>query len=192
MIKYGILVKSLVNLLRAQLLAGHNVQMDEARWQVSKELGKAAQSLSSTWIQRGGPSIAFDYSQSRSQDVPIDLLGDYTGCLQTDGYEGYNKVCGDNGITQLGCWAHVRFKFDEALKSQTNHMKRKTSLANQALRCNQLLYKIEKEIMHLTPTARQTLRQEKAAPIINGRREWLDQACPWWSSNRLLVKPCII
>jgi len=181
-IKCGLLVQPLINLAREQLLAGHNVQMDETRWQVLKELGKTAQSLSYMWVQRGGPPdspiILFDYSPSRSQDVPVELLGDYAGYLQTDGYEGYNKVCRDNGITQLSCWAHVRRKFDEALKSQTNHKKRKTSLANQALQRIQLLYKIEKEIKHLTPEARQLMRQEKAEPILKGLREWLDQHLP--------------
>jgi transposase len=72
----------------------------------------------------------------------------------------------------------VRRKFDEALKSQTNHKKRKTSLANQALQRIQLLYKIEKEIKHLAPEARQLMRQDKAEPILNGLREWLDQHLP--------------
>ena len=36
----------------------------------------------------------------------------------TDGYEGYGKVCAEYGLTAVGCWAHVRRKFDEAIKLQ--------------------------------------------------------------------------
>ncbi len=43
------------------------------------------------------------YAPTRSQEVPVELLGDYAGYLQIDGYEGYNKVCALNEITPLGC-----------------------------------------------------------------------------------------
>ena len=156
--------------------------MDETRQQVLKEPGKTPQSQSYLWVQRGGPPerqiVLYDYDPSRSQDVPVRLLGDYAGYLQIDGYEGYNKVVSANGITALGCWAHVRRKFDQALKAQPNHKKRKTSLAQQALQRIQLLYKIERAIKDKTPEEKQAIREEKALPILKGLREWLDQHLP--------------
>ena len=181
-IKMGVLVQPLINLKREQLLAYSSLQMDETRQQVLKEPGKTPQSQSYLWVQRGGPPerpiVLYDYDPSRSQDVPVRLLGDYAGYLQIDGYEGYNKVVSANGITALGCWAHVRRKFDQALKAQPNHKKRKTSLAQQALQRIQLLYKIERAIKDKTPEEKQAIREEKALPILKGLREWLDQHLP--------------
>ena len=42
-----------------------------------------------TWRSTGSKIILYDYAPTRSQQVPIDLLDDYSGYLQTDGYDGY-------------------------------------------------------------------------------------------------------
>ncbi len=55
MIKAGTLIQPLINLMRDQLLAYDIVQMDATTVQVLKEQGKAAQSKSYLWLQRGGP-----------------------------------------------------------------------------------------------------------------------------------------
>ena len=91
--------------------------------------------------------------------MPIRLLGDFAGYLQTDAYEGYNAVIYRNGITPLGFWAHVRRKFDEALKTQAGMTleKRKASLAA-ALRSTQALYRIERESSAYLETSPQTSR----------------------------------
>jgi len=138
MIQAGQLVQPLINVMRDAMLDYGIIAMDETRLQVSKESGKSAQSQSYLWVQRGGPPdhpmIVYDYHASRASSVPVALLGEFKGYLQTDGYEGYTSVCKANGLTQLGCWAHVRRKFDEALKAQNPKTlnKSKVSLATQA------------------------------------------------------------
>ena len=182
MIKAGLLVQPLINLLRETMLDYDVLQMDETRCQVLKEPGKTPQSQSYMWVQRGGPPgslvILFDYAPTRSQEVPVELLGDYAGYLQIDGYEGYNKVCAQNEIVPLGCMAHVRRKFDQALKAQGKHKHRKGSLAQQALQRIQLLYKIEKQAKGMSDELRTELRQSRAVPVLDGLREWLDQHLP--------------
>lgn len=179
MIKAGCLIQPLINLIRDNLLSHDIIQMDETRCQVLKEPGKTPQSQSFMWVQRGGPPdkriILFDYDSSRSQQVPIELLGDYSGYLQTDGYEGYNKVCAQNGIIQLGCWAHVRRKFDQAIKSQGKIKTKKDSLARQGLQRIQLLYVIEKKAKELSNEQRYALRKSRSMPILKDLRKWLDQ-----------------
>lgn len=68
------------------------LQMDETPIQVLDEPGKTAQSQSYMGVQRGGPPgqviILFDYASSRKGSVPICLLDDFQGYLQTDGYAG--------------------------------------------------------------------------------------------------------
>ncbi|HAT48879.1 MAG TPA: IS66 family transposase, partial [Alphaproteobacteria bacterium] len=72
------------------------IQMDETGVQVLKEPDRPATSKSFMWIQRGGAPdrriILFDYDPSRSGQVPLGLLTEYRGWLQTDGYSGYSAV----------------------------------------------------------------------------------------------------
>lgn len=69
MIEAGTLIQPLINLLHDRLLAYDIVQMDETPVQVLKEPGKAAQSKSYLWLQRGGPPatpvVLFDYDPGR-------------------------------------------------------------------------------------------------------------------------------
>ena len=88
-------------------------------------------------------------------------------------------MCHDNGITPLGCWAHVRRKFDEALKAQgKNSTQRKTSLAAIALQRIQLLYRLGRQWKHLEPERRLTLRQSRSVPVLDNFGQWLDQHLP--------------
>ena len=182
MVKAGLLIQPVINLLREGMLAYDSLQMDETRCQVLKEPGKTPQSQSYMWVQRGGPPdkpiILFDYAPTRSQEVPVELLSNYAGYLQIDGYEGYNKVIANNDIIPLGCMAHVRRKFDEALKAQGKLKNRQVSLAQQAMLRIQLLYKIERKAKSLSDEQRCELRQSKAVPVLKGLREWLDQHLP--------------
>ena len=179
MIKSGLLGQPLINLMNERLLNYDIISMDETRCQVLKEPGKDPQSQSFMWVRRGGPPdqriILYDYAPTRSQQVPIDLLGDYAGYLQTDGYDGYTKVCDQNEIIQLGCWAHVRNKFDQALKAQKQLKLKKTTLTAQALNRIRLLYKIEKRAKKLNPDQRLALRQQYGIPILKDLRQWLDK-----------------
>ena len=184
MIKAGILIQPLINLLNDQLLIYDIITMDETRCQVLKEPGKTPQSQSTMWCHRGGPPdneiILFDYSPRRTQTVPIDLLGDYSGYLQVDGYDSYNKVCADNGLIRVGCWAHVIRKFKEAYKVQAKLKLKKTPLTLQAIKQIRALYKIEDEAdeSELSIEQRQALRHARSKPLLKQLRKWLDKYLP--------------
>ena len=123
----GGLVQPIINLLRDHLLANDTMQMDETTVQVLNEEKKATSSKSYMWVQRGGPPgkpiILFDYDPSRASTVPLRLLEGFKGYLQVDGYEGYAAVVKANDLIMLGCWAHARRKFDEAVKADIAHPK---------------------------------------------------------------------
>ena len=184
MIKAGILIQPLINLMSDRLLIYDIVMMDETRCQVLKEPGKTPQSRSYMWCRRGGPPdqtiILFDYAPTRSQQVPIDLLGDYSGYLQVDGYAGYNKVIKDNDLIRVGCWAHVMVKFKDAYKVQAKLKRKKTSLTVQAIKFIKALYKIEDEAYarDLTESQRQALRQARSKPLLDQIRKWLTKHLP--------------
>ena len=63
--------------------------------------------------------------------------------MQTDGYVGYDFLDTINGITHLGCWAHVRRKFMDAQKGRGMSVK-KIGSVDVALGFVRKLYAIEK------------------------------------------------
>jgi transposase len=182
MIQAGQLVQPLINLLHDHLLAYDIVQMDETTVQVLKEPGKTAQSKSYLWLQRGGPPddpvILFDYDPSRSQTVPIGLLDGFAGYLQADGYSGYNGVVAESSLIHLGCMAHARRKFSEAVKGQGKN--KRQGKAQQGLAWIQKLYRIEKQArtQQMSPPERKAHRQQHAAPLLDKLRTWLDDSLP--------------
>lgn len=180
MIRCGLLIQPLINLLQDQLNGYPVQQVDETRVQVLKEPGKAASTKSYMWVQRGGPPgcpvILFTYSPSRSQKVAEQLLHDYRGFLQSDGYIAYANICVKLGLRHLGCWAHARRKFDDALKAQGKQAAKHNSIAHQAMLTIQALYRIETDIKAMLPEDKQRIRQEQALPILTGLKAWLDQA----------------
>jgi len=180
MIQAGILIQPLINLLRDRLLAYDIVQMDETPVQVLKEPGKSAQSKSYLWLARGGPPdtpvILYDYDPGRGAGVPRRLLEGFAGYLQTDGYDGYNAVVGANQLIHVGCFAHARRKFDEALKAQGKQPR--PGLAHQGLAWIQKLYGVEKAVRDASPEERHAYRRQQAEPILKALRAWLDESWP--------------
>ena len=184
MVKMGDLVEPLMDRIREEIRSNSFVQCDETPFQVLKEPGKRAQSQSYLWVLRGGeqnhPLIYYEYDPSRSGEVPKRLLRGFQGFLQTDGYEGYAAIGREPGIHHVGCWAHTRRKFDEALRGQKNSKKKsskrtaKESKARQALSQIQALYRIERELKEATPEDRYRIRQERTTPLIEKLRIWLD------------------
>ncbi len=181
MIQTGNLIQPVINLLRDRLLTYDILHMDETTVQVLDEPNKKAQSKSYLWVQRGGPPsqpvILFDYDASRGQAVPLRLLEGFKGTIQTDGYAGYNAVVNQNTLMHLGCWAHARRKFSEAVKAQGKgkNKNKKTSKAQRGLAFIQKLYKIEKTAQNLTIEDRFTARQQQSQPVLDKLKNWLDE-----------------
>jgi len=180
MIQVGKLIQPLINLLRDRLLVYDILQMDETTVQVLKEPDKTAQSKSYLWLQRGGPPdqpvVLYDYDPGRGQEAPKRLLDGFKGYLQTDGYDGYNAVVAANGLTHVGCLAHARRKFSEAVKAQGKE--KPSSNAYRGLALIRKLYRIEKQARKLNSEARHDHRLRHACPILDELRTWLDGALP--------------
>ena len=184
MVKLGELVQPLVNLMREELLASGFVQCDESRYQVLKEPGRPAQSGSYIWVQRAvvedSPLLLYEYDRSRSAEVPKRLFEGYAGVLQTDGYEGYGAIGREPGVVHVGCWAHARRKFTDALKGQGKGRKKgakrgsKQSKAEAGLHFLQKLYAVERSVKDASPEERLRVRRERSLPIVHALRAWLD------------------
>lgn len=59
-------------------------------------------------------SAVFKYEQGRGSEYPNEILKNFSGYLQVDGYAGYDQLAKSDRITRLACWAHVRRKFEES------------------------------------------------------------------------------
>jgi len=180
MIQAGILIQPLINLMQDRLLAYDIIQMDETPVQVLKEPGKTAQSKSYLWLQRGGPPdqpvVLYDYDPGRGAGVPKRLLEGFKGYLQTDGYDGYNAVVAVNGLTHVGCMAHARRRFSDAVKAQGKNKQR--GKAHRGLALIQKLYRVEKQARKLKPEPCHDHRQRHARPVLDELRTWLDETLP--------------
>jgi transposase len=185
-IKLGALCQPIINLFYDHALTYDILSMDETTVQVLKEPDKPPTSKSYMWVLRGGPPgkpvIVFNYDATRSQTVPLRLLQDYQGYLQADGYEAYAVLAEQPGIVLLGCMAHARRKFDEALKAQGKSARAEagenTTHARHAMDVIQALYRIERQAKDFTPEARYLYRLEKAKPLFDQWRLWLDAVLP--------------
>lgn len=166
-------------LLMQEALNTNVVQMDETRTQVLKEPGRANTTTSYMWVMRGGPPkkpvVIFRYYPTKESKIPKELLRDYSGYLQTDGYAGYELIGKREGIRHVGCWAHARRKFVEVLKGTKGTLK--GSIAQQALDNIGKLYEIEREARDrdLDPGEIEKLRNKRAKPILDEFKVFLEK-----------------
>ena len=118
----------------------------------------------------GPPGVAFTYAPSRSGNVAADILKDFSGILQVDGYAGYNKVLYRRGddVQLAYCWAHARRKLKEIARADTP-----TPIAYEGIALVGKLYALEKVISGNSPEERLAQRQKLAAPIIDALKVWL-------------------
>jgi transposase len=144
---------------------------------VLREPRKSAEATSYLWLYRTGrgasPAVIYDYQRTRGGEHPRNFLSGFKGYLHVDGYPGYHKV---SGVTLVGCWAHARRKYDEALKvapPQTNGQSE--TVAGQGLAYCNALFTIERDLKDATPEKRHAERQKRSLPILEAYSAWLRQ-----------------
>lgn len=167
-------LKPLIDKLSSIQMQSGYIQADETTLQVLNEKDKAAKSKSYIWLkasQDKHPIVIMHYSANRSAATAEFLFNGFTGYMQTDGYPGYNSVANKEGVTQLGCWAHVRRKFTDIIKSGVSDEVSK-KYAQELVVMVAKLYKIEKDIKDDPPDTKKLIREEKSAEIIKTIKEW--------------------
>jgi hypothetical protein len=178
MIKCSELLQPIYNVLNDQLLSSGYIHMDETTVQVLKEKGRRPQSKSYMWVAHGGPPgkkvLLYRYDPSRAHHVPQEILEGYKGYLQTDGHKAYYCLEG-GGITLVGCFAHARRYFKEAVDTLGKDHE-VSSLAKKGLEGIRRLYRIEKQASLLSPSEKFILRNQQARPILEEIKIWLDHS----------------
>jgi transposase len=182
-VRVGELCNPILEILREDLRAGPLINADETPVQVLKEPGRANTTKSYMWVFRGGISppgsvVVFDYRPTRSGDEILkEYLSDYTGCVQTDGYIGY-EVLSELAVSHAGCWAHVRRKFVEVVQAVDKAGKgkeRRGCSADVAVSKIRRLYDIERQAKNreLTGNDLVQFRLEHALPLLEEFHDWL-------------------
>lgn len=156
---------------RDLVLQSGYLEADETTIKVLDKDKKGKTHLGYYWVYRAPLEnmVLFDYHPSRGREGPKGILSDYRGYLQTDGYEVYEQLFGNReDIILVGCMAHARRKFFEALSNDKTR-------AEYALARIHDLYAIERRAKEagLTHQQRRELRQAEAVEILDELEKWM-------------------
>src|ERR1017187_8118705 len=157
------LLKPVYRSIREDLLAGNYLQADETpiRYLDPDVKGKSQQGY--LWIySRPKSDVLFEWRVSRARAGPQEFLKNFRGKLQTDGYAAYESLAKARGdLTLVGCMAHVRRGFHEALAE--------TKLAAWFVGQIGQLYVVEKKLREQKagPALRQAVRAWQSQPVLN-------------------------
>ncbi|NRZ28026.1 transposase [Clostridium beijerinckii] len=173
-------LKPVFNYMKEDLLKRNYIHADETYLKVIEENGKDSNSKRFMWLYRSGgienPVILYDYQKTRSGSCAEEFLEGFSGYLQTDGYDGYNKV---KNIKRLYCMAHIRRKFFEIISSLSPEALKQSHALEGFNYCEQL-YEIEKELREQYMGSddyyadRHIIRLKKSDPILKKFQEYVD------------------
>jgi transposase len=166
MLQVGNWLNPIYGFLKQEIKEYGYLQIDET---TSKYIlpGKGKAMLGYLWAYHSiGTGVIYEWHPSRSSECLTEMLNNFDGIMQTDGYEAYNtynkrRICkNQDELVHSACWAHVRRKFFEA-QNDSNLAKRVLLKINE-------MYRIESKLRENgnSNVERQQLRQELTAKII--------------------------
>ena len=132
------------------------------------------------YVGHGGDAVSYiiyEYTENKKSDGPVNFFKGYTGYVQADAGPSYNAVFISDDLTKIkpievGCWMHARRGFYQVARNTG-----KTGLAYDAVQTIRVLYAVEKLALEKRLNYQQLyeLRQEKAVPVLNNFKDWLDE-----------------
>ena len=164
-------IRPVYHVIKKLVLQSDYLMMDESTIPVMDRDHPGATRKGYHWIVKSPMlnMLFFHYDKgSRSQRVAVELLHSFQGAVQSDAYGAYNIYETKKGVMLLGCWAHARRKFEQALENDPQRAKLALKLIGD-------LYAIEREAKEagLTYDQIKELREEKSYPIIRTFEKWL-------------------
>lgn len=167
------LLDPLYNKLKQKILTSNYIQADESPIKVLDKDKVRSTHQGYQWVYHSPIDglVLFDYRKGRGNHGPKEILANYKGYLQCDGYRVYDKIGQQQGITLVGCLAHARRKFYDA---QDNDAKR----AKHALSIFAEIYKLDKEISQTFVDDKeetQKQRLEKMKSLFEDIKSWIEK-----------------
>jgi transposase len=177
------LLEPLYEVLKNKILSADYVMADETPIPVQTQDKPGATHKGYHWVYCDPVNklVLFDYRKTRGREGPDEMLENFSGYLQTDGYTAYNNLKNHVQINQLACMAHARRKFEHALDN--DYLR-----ADWAMKMFAKLYDIERKAQQESMNAEQIkeLRVKEAKPILNEIKVWLNE-----NINQTLPKSAI-
>ncbi|MEK7752352.1 MAG: IS66 family transposase [Acidobacteriota bacterium] len=148
---------------RADVLARPAIFTDDTPVDLLEE-GRGRTKQARMWVYVGGcgpPYRFFDFTEDRRKEHPGQILSGYAGFVHADAYSGYDHLFAHSDrIVEVGCWAHARRKWDEALDSARLP-------CTDVLLHIRALYKVEAAIRAEPPHRRLEVRQAESVPRLD-------------------------
>ena len=114
--RVGELLQPAVAVMHQDLLRASYLQADETTVPVQMHDNRGADHQAYLWqYGKPGGETVFEFQLGRGREGPKKFLGEWEGILQTDGYQAYDNIGGPQ-MVHVGCWAHARRKFVDAVK----------------------------------------------------------------------------
>ena len=166
------LILPLYEALKSLILQSDYLHADETPVKVLDKDKKGETHRGYFWVYHNSIErlVLFEYQPGRGREGPQQVLKDFKGHLQTDGYAVYDFFKEKEDITLMHCMAHARRMFYEAM----NNDKTRTEYALQQFG---LLYATERKAKEqsLTAAALFELRQAESLPVLKNLGEWMKE-----------------
>ena len=178
-------LKLLYDILKREVLSKDYIQVDESTLPViDNEKHRAVKGY--MWCTRAveDHQVVFHYDMgSRGYETARKLLRGYRGTIQADGYGAYDQFEGDPHIQVIGCWAHARRKFSDALEEDNRK-------ASEGLIYINKLYHIENEAREVGTSAEalKDKRRKESYPVILEFEKWMYDTVSKVSENSRMGK----
>jgi len=164
------LITPLFTALKNEILKSNYLHVDETPIKVLSKEKQGEAHRGYYWVYQNSIDkiVFFDYQESRGREGPMEILENFRGYLQTDGYAVYNIFEKKQDVTLIHCMAHARRMFHEALNNDEPR-------ASHAMKQLQMLYAIERELkdQHLSFEEIKVAREEKSIPILTELAGWM-------------------
>jgi len=180
------LLTPVADAIYATVLDAHVLQIDDTGLRVLDRSHPGGVKKGHLWGLVGdGRLVAFAYTPSWEGAAARALVETRRGWLHADGYAGFDQLFTRPGATavEVGCWAHTRRKFFEAMEAGDV----RAALAVERI---QQLYRLERDatVRGLDAAARLALRQAQATPIVDALGQWIADVHPQAPPRSLLGK----
>jgi hypothetical protein len=111
--------------------------------------------------------VIYEYQPNRNDEHPENFLSGWSGFCHADGFAGYHGI---NNVTIVGCWAHVRRKFNDAFKiAKADDSPAKIGLDY----CNRL-FELERTFANMSLKERFDARLKYSKPVAEAFIAWAE------------------
>jgi transposase len=165
------LLGPITNAMAKASLSAHRIHTDDTGIPI---LAPGSTHKGHVWVYVADDEyVVFRYTPRRKSEGPREFLRGYTGYVQADAANLYDRLFGDEGAndetkaTEVGCWAHARRRFFDAQLTD-----RERALIG--LGFIKKLYEADRVAMKMPPVRRTAERHRLCTPVLDGFQQWLD------------------